>query len=70
MAAEKVKLTVNITREELEVLRGQAERRGITVTEALRRSIAAGRVFEDAKIKHSKVLLEGPGGKLRQVEVA
>ena len=65
--AAKVKLTVNITPEELEELRKLAKRNGRTVTEELRRAITSHGYFSDAIDKGEKVLLKGKGSELREV---
>lgn len=67
--AKKVKLTVNITEDELNSLREQADTHGITVTDALRRGLLAGRLFEETKKNSGRVLLEGPSGVVRQAEI-
>jgi len=66
--AEKVKVTVNLTKEDLETLREQADKDGITVTDAMRRSIGIGRIAAEAKQKGHKLLVEGDDGALRQIE--
>jgi hypothetical protein len=69
MAAKKVKITVNINEDELSDLRRQAEKDGITVTDALRRSIAVGRIAAQAKNRGQKILVEDGQGDLRQIEI-
>jgi hypothetical protein len=67
--AEKVKLTVNLTQDDLNTLREQAASEGITVTDALRRSIAVGRIAARAKAQGQKLLVQGEDGELRQIEI-
>ncbi|HEX9429737.1 MAG TPA: CopG family transcriptional regulator [Candidatus Bathyarchaeia archaeon] len=67
--AEKVKVTVNLTKKDLDTLKAQATKEGITVTDALRRAIGVGRIAADAKEKGHKLLVEDEGGALRQIEI-
>lgn len=46
-----VRLSVNLSEEAAKVLRELAERRGISITEAIRRAIAVWRFFEEATDK-------------------
>lgn len=66
--AEKVKVTVNLTKEDLDTLKEQADKDGITMTDALRRSIGVGRIAADAKKKGHRLLVESDDGTLRQIE--
>ena len=57
---EKVKLTVNLTDEDMQALKADAESRGISVTEALRRAIA---LYKVAGKKGTEVIVrEAPDG--------
>jgi hypothetical protein len=67
--AEKVKVTVNLTKDDLDTLREQAESEGITVTDALRRAIGVGRIAAKAKEQGQKLLIQGADGELRQIEI-
>lgn len=67
--AKRVKVTVNLTEDELAALREQAERDSITMTDALRRSIALGRLVTTAVRNGEKVLIQSPQGDTRQIEL-
>src|SRR5215470_3409601 len=67
--AKRVKVTVNLTDDDLTELRGQAERDGITVTDAIRRSIAIGKLVTTATRNGEKVLIRGDDGDTRQIEL-
>jgi hypothetical protein len=67
--AKRVKVTVNLTEDELAELKQQAERDSITMTDALRRSIAVGKLVTTAVRNGEKVLIQGPQGETRQIEL-
>lgn len=62
-----VKLTVNLPDSTVEALKGIAQDRGITVTEALRQAVESQRFLQQEIQQGSKVLLEKPDDSLRQV---
>jgi hypothetical protein len=66
---KRVKVTVNLTEEDVAELKEQAERDSITMTDALRRSIAVGRLVTTAVRNGEKVLIENRRGETRQVEL-
>ncbi len=67
--AKRVKVTVNLTEEDVAELKEQAERDSITMTDALRRSIAVGRLVTTAVRNGEKVLIENQRGETRQIEL-
>ena len=66
MAVKKV--TVNLSDETIRDLREVADKRGITLTEAIRRAIATEKFVQDERDEGSKILVEKPGGRVREVE--
>lgn len=62
-----VKMSVNLPDEAVENLRAIAEKNGITLTAALRQSIANEKFLEDELKGGSKLLIEDPEGSSRQV---
>ncbi len=66
MAMKKV--TVNLSDETIEDLKEVAEKRGITLTEAIRKAIATEKFVQDERDEGGKILIEKPGGRVREVE--
>jgi hypothetical protein len=63
-----VRLTVNLSDEVAQALRELAEKRGTTVSEALRRAISTEKFINDKIEKGERVLLEDPdGNKQREI---
>jgi len=67
--AKRVKVTVNLTEDDVAELKEQAERDSITMTDALRRSIAVGKLVTGAVRNGEKVLIENSRGETRQIEL-
>jgi len=67
--AKRVKVTVNLTEDDVAELKEQAERDSITMTDALRRSIAVGKLVTTAVRNREKVLIQSPQGDIRQIEL-
>jgi hypothetical protein len=67
--AERVKVTVNLTQDDVDELKRQADRDGITMTDAIRRSIAIGKLVTTADGNGEKVLIRGRDGETRQIEI-
>ena len=67
--AKRVKVTVNLTEDDVAELKAQAERDSITMTDALRRSIAVGKLVNTAVRNGEKVLIQSPQGDTRQIEL-
>jgi hypothetical protein len=67
--AKRVKVTVNLTEDDVAELKQQAERDSITMTDALRRSIAVGKLVTTAVRNGEKVLIQSPQGDTRQIEL-
>ena len=65
---ELVKVSFNLPAKELEFLREVAEKRGINVTQALRRAIAAEQLIEEVEASDAKLLLE-KGSTTREVMI-
>ena len=65
----KVKVTVNLTQDEVDKLKAIAEEKGVTVTDVLRRAIATESFLQDAKTDGSKILIEDNDKKVRQVVI-
>jgi hypothetical protein len=66
-AAEKIKVTVNLTPEDVATLNAIAERRGLTKTEVLRRALAMEKFLEESADSGEKILLQGPDNSVRQL---
>jgi hypothetical protein len=68
MARDVVKLSVNLPSDAVDWLREIADHEGITMTEALRRSISTQKFVKETTDKGGKLLVEDPDQKaLRQV---
>ena len=67
--AERVKVTVNLTQDDVDELRRQAAEDGITMTDAIRRSIAIGKLVTTAAENGEKVLIRSRNGDTRQIEI-
>lgn len=67
--AERVKVTVNLTQDDVDELKRQADKDGITMTDAIRRSIAIGKLVTTAEGNGEKVLIRSRGGDTRQIEI-
>ena len=66
-----VKLSANLSRAVVDALKEIAEKRGISMTEALRQAISHEKYFQDAVDQDLKILLEEPkSGRLREVVLA
>jgi hypothetical protein len=65
--AEVVKLSANLSQVVIDALRSLADRRGITMTEALRQSISHEKFFQDALDQNEKILLRDKQGNYREV---
>jgi hypothetical protein len=62
------KVTVNLSDETIEDLKAVAEKQGITLTEAIRKAIATEKFVQDERDEGAKILVERPGGRVREVE--
>lgn len=65
-----VKVAVTLTPTEVETLRSLATRRGISMTEVIRRALAFEKFMWDSTAQGDKVLLEASDGTVRQVLVS
>ena len=64
-----VKVTVNLSEEDVEALKEIAARRGITLTESIRRAIAMERFVDEAQVSGAKILIEEPDKSVRQLVI-
>ena len=62
-----VKISANLSNTIVNALKEIAEKRGISMTEALRQAISHERYFVAAAEKNEKILLEDRNGKIREV---
>jgi hypothetical protein len=62
-----VKASFNLTRDELEELRTEADARGITVTQVLREALADRRFLAAQRAENNKILVESPDGEIERV---
>ena len=65
--AEKTKLTVNLTDDAMAALKELADKRGVTLGQALGQAIASEKYFSDEISKGGKVLIERPNQTVREV---
>jgi hypothetical protein len=63
------KVTVNLTEDDVEELRRQADEDNITMTDAIRRSIAVSKLVTTADHNGEKVLIRSRSGDTRQIEL-
>jgi predicted transcriptional regulator len=66
-SSDKVKVTVNLTDDDVATLKALAGRKGTTVTSILRQAIALQKFVDDADTQGQKVLLEDRDKTLRQL---
>ncbi len=66
---DRVKVTVNLTEEDVNELKRQAEVDNITMTDAIRRAIAIGKLVTTAAENDEKVLIRSRNGETRQIEL-
>jgi hypothetical protein len=67
--AERVKVTVNLTQDDVDELKRQADAENITMTDAIRRAIAIGKLVTTAAENDEKVLIRSRNGETRQIEL-
>jgi hypothetical protein len=63
------KVTVNLTEDDVDELHRQADEDGITMTDAIRRSIALSKLVTRATQSGDKVLIRSNSGDTRQIEL-
>jgi hypothetical protein len=66
---DRVKVTVNLTQEDVDELKRQAAVDDITMTDAIRRAIAIGKLVTTAAENDEKVLIRSRNGETRQIEL-
>jgi hypothetical protein len=64
---EKIKVSVNLTADDVNTLRALAEKRGTTVTETLRRAIGMEKFVEEVTANGGALLVEEKDKTLRHV---
>jgi hypothetical protein len=64
---ERVKVSFNLPVGELEAVRALANRRGSSVTDTLRRAIALELLADEVASGGSKLLIEEPDGKMKEI---
>ena len=63
-----VKISANLSSAVVDALKQLAEKRGVSMTEALRQAISHEKFFQDAIDENQKILLEEPkSGRLREI---
>lgn len=62
-----VKISANLSDVVVGALKEIAEKKGVSITEALRQAISHEKYFLDAAERHEKVLLEDKSGNIREV---
>lgn len=67
MARPVVKLSVNLSPEDVEVIRELAKKRSTTMTEVIRKGIGMQKYLQDAVAKGGKILVEDRRGRLREI---
>ncbi len=65
--SDKVKVTVNLTEDDVSALKELAGKKGTTVTSVLRQAIALQKFVDDAEERGGKVLVEDHDKSLRQI---
>ena len=63
------KLTVNVPTESLERVRSYAAKRGLTMTEVVRRALGLLDFADKEDDKGGKILVERPGGEFRRIDI-
>ncbi|ODB78125.1 MULTISPECIES: ribbon-helix-helix protein, CopG family [Micromonospora] len=63
----QMRLSVNLSADAAEAIRELTERRGITITELIRRAISTQKYVDDAVNRGAKILIEEPDEKLREL---
>lgn len=65
--AERIKVSVNLTPEEVETLKRIAERRGISMTEVIRRALAMEKFIDESSAAGEKILVQSSDKSMRQL---
>lgn len=66
--AEVVRMSVNLAPDVAAALQDVAARRGITITDAIRKAISMLKYLDDADQRRAKVLIEGRRGGMLEVD--
>jgi hypothetical protein len=62
-----IRLSVNLSQEAADALRSITARRGITITQAIRRAISTQYYIEEALDEGARILISGPGDSAREL---
>lgn len=62
-----IKMSVNLSANVVEVLKGLAEKRNTTMTEVLRQAIGTERFVDEVNEEEGKILVEDKKGRIRQL---
>lgn len=63
----QVKLSVNLSEETVGALRALAERRGVSMTEVIRRAISDAKYLDDAVREGKKILIEDSDRNIKEI---
>lgn len=66
-APQSIRLAVNLSPETARVFRSLIQRKGLSITEGVRRAIAVWRFVEDETARGNKIIVQEPGGTQREV---
>lgn len=62
-----VRLAVNVSAETARIFRSLIERKGVSITEGIRRAIAVWRFVEDETDRGNKLIVQEPDGNQREI---
>jgi hypothetical protein len=62
-----IRLSVNLSQDAADALRSITDRRGITLTEAIRRAISTQSYIEEALDEGARIIISGPGDTTREL---
>lgn len=65
-AQEKVKVTVSLPQDTVDVIKELASKHGVTASELLRRSVATEKFFDEVERDNGKILVER-GNKIQEI---
>lgn len=66
-AAGPVRMSINLSAEAADALRALTTKRGITLTEAIRRAISTQKYVDDASSRGARILIEEPDGSVKEL---
>jgi hypothetical protein len=62
-----VRMSINLSREAANALKAMTAKRGITLTEAIRRAISTHKYVDDAASRGARILVEERDGSVREL---